>query len=174
MNKATDQLFNKELVEKITKICFKTVRDRIGNTLDIQQEVTSETLTRIWEHRDNIDFASGKFWGYVKTISINCFLDLCRKNKSNQTKQEYLRSRQNLWEDYERQFANYDLIIEELKSSISDPIDKEILEKKLEGYDTAKEIMPFLEKFGIQDTSAVSKRLKKLKEHTKKFIYKGE
>lgn len=166
--------FSREFIDKVSIICFKIVRDKIGDHLEIQEEVTSETLLRLWEHRHKIDFYSGKVWSYIKKIAINYLADIGKRGLKNDNKIVEFRSPEVLPEKIELQNIEYDLLLDDLMAIISDPIDKIIIEKKIEGYETAKEIVPFLKKYGINDPSTVSKRLKEIKEKAKRKLIQGE
>ncbi len=172
MSSDPDQYFTKDFVEKVTRICFNTVKNEIGDCPEIQGQVASETLLRLWEYRDKIDFLTGQVWGYVKRIAKNCFSDLGKKGLKDDKKIVQFMPSDKLPEECEIQSINYNLLIEDIVSLISDPVDKKIVEKWVEGYEKASEILPFVKKFGINDSSAVSKRLKKIKEKVKKY-YEG-
>lgn len=172
--KEPDEFFTTAFFKKIEKICFKTVLDRVGTRQDLQEEVTSETLLRICKYRQKIDFSTGKVWALAKTMANRILIDIMKKGKSNNSKLVEFRPSEELPEISELPDADYESLLEDVMKCISDDVDRIIVQKRIEGYETAENIAPFLKDFGINDPSAVSKRLKKLEDRVTKLIWQGE
>lgn len=173
----SENFFDQELIESIFKICSKIVYDSFStnqNSIEIAEELASETLIRLWKNRGKIDFLTGKIWGYIKKIASNIFLDIQKRGKVNGKKVVRYRPHDELPEVQYLPNIDYDDLIEEIMNSLKDPIDQLIVKKKIEGYKTAEEIVPFLATFGINDPSAVSKRLNKIKTAITKLVFEGE
>lgn len=164
--KEPDKYFTADFVKKIGSICFNTA---IGHRQDIQEEVTSKTLLQLWEHRQKIDFSSGRVWAYAKTIANRILIDIIKRRKFVE-----FRPSEKMPKRSELPVADYESLFEDVMKCISDDIDNIIVQKKIEGYETAEDIIPFLKNFGINDPSSVSKRLKKLRVKITKLIWQGE
>jgi DNA-directed RNA polymerase specialized sigma24 family protein len=168
-----DEHFTEEFVKKIEKICLTIVHGKPGNRQEIIADVAQQTLLRLWEHRHSIDFSSGQIWGYARTIALNVLIDFDKKGKIDGSKLVRYRPSDKLPENYELPSIDYELLLDDLLTHLSD-VDKIIIQKKIEGYEMAKDIVPFLKDFRINDPSAVTKRLKKLEDRIKKLIRQGE
>ncbi|MCI0695490.1 hypothetical protein L0337_26225 [candidate division KSB1 bacterium] len=164
-----DDYFTEEFFRSIERICFNIVCAQ----KDIQEEVTSETLLRLCKHRYEIDFSTGRVWALAKKIAKHVFIDIDKKGKRGGSKLVEFRPADDLPETYDLPNVDYEQLVEDLLAQLSD-IDKIIVQKRIEGYMTAEEIVPFLKEFGINDPSAVSKRLKKMKDLIPKLIWQGE
>lgn len=175
-NKCTepDQYFIEAFVRKIEKICFNVVHEKLGNRQDLKEEVTSETLLRLWEYRHNIDFLSGQVWGLARKIAINVLIDIYKKGKVGGSKLVKYRPPDELPESYELPNIDYEHLLDDLLAQLSNDVDKIIVQKRIQGYKTAGEIVPFLKDYGINDPSAVSRRLKEMKPLIIKLLIQGE